>query len=294
MKKLFLISLIAFIQGSLIQSNAIFDYSHTKGERLNILAGSLSSYRAIIPYEYTKLNICHSTKIHKTEDTLGEILTGESFYSTGYIADTNEDKYCQTLCYNNFSDNQVKVIQKLIKRKYFTNWILDKLPAGLIIYNLETKTTFLKYFRGIPLGFIYKDQFYIYNHLQFHILLNNIDEDRYNVVGFNIFPMSIKHNKDKPVCEKNSKDVLKNLILPYQPLVEGNILFTYDVIFEYSDITLASRWDHYRVSKAGIHWTGILMTEIIVVFVSLFITYILKKNLTQDISSYNYKVSQLL
>ena len=292
MKTFLILSLITLFQGALIKSNAIFDYSHSKGEPLNILAGSLSSYRAIIPYEYTKLNICHSKKIKKSEDTLGEILTGESFYSTGYLANTNEDKYCETLCYNHFSQNQVKIIQTLIKRIYFTNWIIDKLPAGLIVYNLETKTSSLKYFRGIPLGFIYNDEFYIYNHLQFHILLNNVDEDRYNVVGFNIFPMSIKHNEDKSICVNQPKEILKNLYLPYQPLVEGKILFTYDVIYESSDITLASRWDHYRTSKAGIHWTGILITEIIVVFVTLFIVYILKKNLAQDISQYNYKISQ--
>ena len=292
MKQFFIISIFSLIQISLINSNPIFDYSHFKGEPLNILAGSLSSYRAIIPYEYTKLNICHSQRIKKSEDTLGEILTGESFYSTGYIANTNQDKFCETLCYNTFSETQVKVIQKLIKRRYFTNWIIDKLPAGLIIYNLETKTSSLKYFRGIPLGFIYNNEYYIYNHLQFHILLNNVDEDRYNVVGFNILPMSIKHNKDKPICVKEPKDMLNNLNLPYQPLVEGDILFTYDVVYEYSDITLASRWDHYRTSRAGIHWTGILITEIIVIFVSLFIVYILKKNVNQEISLYNYKVSQ--
>ena len=284
---------LAFMKGSILNSNSIFDYSHSKGEPLNILAGSLSSFRAIIPYEFTKLNICHSKKIKKTEDTLGEILTGESFYTTSYITNTNEDIFCQVLCYNSFSETQVKVIQKLIKRRYFTNWIVDKMPAGLISYNYREKTTSLKYFRGIPLGFFYNGQFYIYNHLQFHILLNNVDEDKYNVVGFNILPMSIKHNAEKPICMKEPKDTLKNLNLPFQPLTQGNILFTYDVIYEYSDITLASRWDHYRTSRVGIHWTGILITEIIVIFVTLFIVYILRKNLNQDISSYNYKVSQL-
>ena len=84
----------------------------------------------------------------------------------------------------------------------------------------------------------------------------------------------------------------KNLNLPNQPLVVGKILFTYDVVYEYSDITLASRWDHYRTSKAGIHWTGILITEILVVAATLTIIYILKKNLTKDKSEYNYRVSQ--
>ena len=292
MWKIFLLSLLSFIDTGLIKSNSIFDYSHSKNEPLNILAGSLSSFRAIIPFEYTKLNICHSKKISKTEDTLGEILTGESFYTTGYLANTNEDNYCQILCYNSFTETQVKVIKKLIRRRYFTNWIVDKLPAGLIVYNKEEKTTSLKYFNGIPLGYYLDNEYYIYNHLQFHILLNKLANDKYNVVGFNILPLSIKHDGEKPVCAKDSKTILDNFNLPNQPLTEGNILFTYDVIYEYSDITLASRWDHYRTSKAGIHWTGILITEIIVIFITLFIIYILNKNLNQDIYSYNYKISQ--
>ena len=47
--------------------------------------------------------------------------------------------------------------------------------------------------------------YYIYNHLQFHILLNKVDDNRYNVVGFNILPMSIKHDNDKPQCATNLK-----------------------------------------------------------------------------------------
>ena len=275
-----------------IKSNKIFDYSHAKGEPLNILAGTLSSRRAIIPFEYTKLNICQSTKIKKAEDTLGEILTGESLYMTGYKANTNEDAFCKILCYNSFTETQVKAIQKLIKRRYFTNWIVDKLPAGLISYDKQTKTSAIRYFNGIPLGFYLNNQYYIYNHLQFHILLNKINDDRYNVVGFNIFPMSIKHKDNTSQCSKESSGVLKNLNLPNQPLVTGKILFTYDVVYEFSDITLASRWDHYRTSKSGIHWTGILITEILVVVATLTIIYILKKNLSKDINEYNYRVSQ--
>ena len=290
--KLIFVLLIFVKELYLIKSNKIFDYSHAKGEPLNILAGTLSSRRAIIPFEYTKLNICQSTKIQKAEDTLGEILTGESLYMTGYRAITNEDSFCKTLCYNSFNEAQVKAIQKLIKRKYFTNWIVDKLPAGLISYDKQTKTSAIGYFNGIPLGFHQNNQYYIYNHLQFHILLNKLNDDRYNVVGFNIFPMSIKHKESKPECSKESSGVLKNLNLPNQPLVVGKILFTYDVVYEYSDITLASRWDHYRTSKAGIHWTGILITEILVVAATLTIIFILKKNLTKDISEYNYRVSQ--
>ena len=86
MKIIFLLSIFAIIRSGFIGSNKIFDYSHAKGEPLNILAGSLSSNKDIIPYEYTKLSICQSKKIKKAEDTIGEILTGESLYTTGYKA----------------------------------------------------------------------------------------------------------------------------------------------------------------------------------------------------------------
>ena len=271
------------------KSNSIFDYSHAKGEDLEILAGSLSSRRAIIPYGYTKLNICQSRKIISVEDTLGEILTGESYYTTGYKAKTNEDQLCQVLCYNHFSEKNIKIYEKLIKRRYFSNWIVDKMPAGRIVYNQETKQTSLKYFQGIPLGFFIDGKIYIYNHLQFHILLNKIDEDKFNVVGFNVLPMSIKHDNDKPICATELKLLFNK---PFQPLEEGNILFTYDVIYEYSDITYATRWDHYKPSKEKIHWAGIYISELLVALVSIFVVIILKKNVKGDIDSYNYRVSQ--
>ena len=287
---LFVLILNQFVS---IYSLPILDYSHDKGEPLSILAGSLSSRRGIIPYGYTRLNICQPQRLVKAEDTLGEILTGEVLYTTDYIANTNEDQFCQILCYNTFDEKTVNLIKRLIRRRYFTNWIVDKLPAGLLLYNKESKQTSLKYFNGIPLGYVENGVFYIYNHYQFHILLNKIDDDKYNVVGFNIMPISIKHNKEQEVCAKEEKSVLQNLEKDPQPLVEGNILFTYDVVFEYSDITLASRWDHYKTTRVGIHWAGIVISEVLIVIISAIIVIILCRNLSVDISSYNYRVSQL-
>jgi len=292
-KRYSILLLFYLTQFVLINTTSILDYSHDKGEPLSIQAGSLSSRRGIIPYGYTRLNICNSQKVIKAEDTLGEILTGEVLYTTNYIANTNEDEFCQVLCYNTFDEKTVKLIKKLIRRRYFTNWIVDKLPAGLILYNEETKQTSLKYFNGIPLGYHKDGVFYIYNHYQFHILLNKIEDDRFNVVGFNIMPISIKHNKEEAICAKDPKSILQNLEQEPQPLVEGNILFTYDVVFEYSDITLASRWDHYKTARAGIHWSGIILSEVLIVVISIIIVMVLCRNLRSDISSYNDRVSNL-
>lgn len=131
--------------------------------------------------------------------------------------------------------------------------MVDKLPAVLILYNEETKQTALKYYNGFPLSYIKDWEFYIYYHYQIHILINKIEDDRYNVVSFNILLLSKKHNKEEAVCPKDSKSIFLNLEKDSQPLVEGYILFTYDDVYEYSDITLASRLGSYKMAPADIH-----------------------------------------
>ena len=285
--------ILFFTKIILICSNSGIIYSHRAGEYIDILAESISSKRAIIPYGYTKLNIFNSKKFRKAEDTLGGIILGESYYTTGYFAKINEDKICHILRYNNFSEKSVILYKNLIERRYFTNWVVDKLPPGLIIFDKETKKTSIKYSYGVPLGFSVDNKYYVYNHLQFHILLNKINKEKFNIVGFNILPISIKHEQNKSICQKQSEELLKNFNLPFQPLEEGNILFTYDVIFEDSNITFASRWDHYKVSKSSIHWTGIIISSILVCLITGYIIYLLRKNINSDINSYNYKLPLL-
>ena len=123
----FLILIISFY---FTKSDGIFDYSHLEESHLFIQAGPLSSKKSIIPLDYNKVGICESNKIIKAEDTLGEILTGQTLYTTGHIAHTNINKYCEILCNNDFGDTTT--IKNLIKRKYFANYYLDKLPAGLM------------------------------------------------------------------------------------------------------------------------------------------------------------------
>ena len=106
-------------------------------------------------------------------------------------------------------------------------------------------------------------------------------------------PISIKHNKEKAICAKESKSILENLEKEPKPLEEGNILFTYDVVYEYSDITLASRWVHFKTVRAGIHWTGIILSEVWVIVISISICLFLCRNLKNGTTSYKYRVSNL-
>ena len=275
---------------NLINTKGILDYSHDIGTELQIQAGSLSSINGVIPFSYEKLKICDITKVIRAEDTLGEILTGETIFNTGYIAKTGTDSLCEILCYNQFDQESINLIQSLIKKDYFINWYLDKLPAGLISYNIQSNITSIDFFKGIPLGYIENDQYYIYNHLQFHILINEVDKKKYNIVGFQILPMSIKHDGESAVCSKVLRNILKNLNQEKQLLTDNKILFTYDIIFEKSDISFGLRWDHYKTSNTSIHWIGIVLSQSIIIGLTLVIIIVLVKNIRTEIDQYNIQI----
>ena len=272
-----------------IFSKGILDYSHEFGSELQIQAGALSSINGIIPFSYEKLKICDIKKVVKAEDTLGEILTGEKIFNTGYVAKTGNNSLCEVLCYNQFDQESSHLIKTLIKSNYFINWYLDKLPAGLINYNKEKKTT-IDYFKGIPLGYMENDKFFIYNHLQFHILINEINDEKFNVVGFNILPISINHNGEKEICAKETKQLLDNFNIEPQPLTQEKILFTYDIIFEKSNNTFALRWDHYKTSNTQIHWIGIFLSQIVIFGLSIIIIMVLVKNINTEVDMYNNQI----
>ena len=290
--------LFIIIYISSINSSSIFDYSHLEGSSINIQVGKLSSNNYIIPYSYNRLKICNLKRIKKAEDNLGEILTGEDLYISEYTANINENKFCEILCNNHFRKNTIRKIKRLIDRNYYSNWYVDKLPAGLIYYNYDTKKTDINYFYGIPLGKKEKDKYIIYNHLHFKILINKISEKRYNVVGLGILPMSMKHNGTNAICEKRYDEDFnfKSIVKEHEVLNNDDnqtILYTYDIVFEYSNITFASRWDHYKSSDTKIHWTGIIISTLILIILTIIIAFLLTKIIKKDIDNYNYQVVQI-
>ena len=285
----FILILLLFIS---INTKGILDYSHDIDSELQIQSGALSSINGIIPFSYEKLKLCDVKKIVKAEDTLGEILTGEKIFNTGYMAKTGNDLFCQILCYNQFDAESLILTQTLIKKNYYINWYLDKLPAGLIKYDKEKNETIIDFFKGIPLGYFENEEYYIYNHLQFHILINEIDKYKFNIVGFQILPMSIKHDNENPVCSKTSKDLLENFNKERQILSDNRILFTYDIIFEKSNITFAFRWDHYKTLNTSIHWIGILLSQTIILGLTLTIIIVLLKNIRTEINQYNNQITR--
>ena len=236
--KILILFFTIFSQIPLSLQFKIFDYSHLENSQLYIQVGPLTSKNSDINYQYISLGRCDSKTVIKGENTLNEILTSQKLYTTNYIINTNINKYCQILCYNNFGDLYSNLMKGLIKRKYVINYYLDKLPAGYMSYNSETKEINIEYNTGIPLGEVKNNHYIIYNHLQFHILLHEINDKKFEIVGFNILPLSIKHDEKNPICKEKQNENFSNENNEKQMITGGGkFLYTYDIIFEKSNIT---------------------------------------------------------
>ena len=270
--------------------NKIFDYSHKVGDKITIQIGALTSVTNIMPYNYYRLGICKPDKFKREEDTLGELLSGNTLYKSDYEVIMNKTEYCKVLCTESFDAKKINTITMIYQRKYMSNWYADKLPAGLKKVYSPTNSS-IDYNSGVP--FAYQatvngiEQLYLYNHLQFRIQIHKTGEDSYEIVGFNILPMSIEQS-NKTLCAY--KDNLYKL--NKQKLQEGDVIFSYDVIFEESELTMASRWDYYKESTKDIHWFGVIIGNIIVFILSFLVIVIFCRTIKKDADMYNIKIGK--
>ncbi|KAK4396918.1 Transmembrane 9 superfamily member 7 [Sesamum angolense] len=143
-----------------------------------------------------------------------------------------------------------------------------------------------------------KDQsYFINNHLNFKVKYHpDPDADTARVVGFEVTPLSINHhykkwnenNTELSTCKHGIQTVLQPGILPQEIDADKEIVFTYDVSFESSDIRWASRWDMYlHMNDDQIHWFSIINSLMIVLFLSGMVAMIMARTLYRDIAKYN-------
>jgi len=294
---LFCLFLILKISGSLIVKDF---YTHKENASIQLTVGSMNSIETQIPFEYYYLDICPPEKVLLEPDNLGEILTGDRSYYSKYEFNIGQSEYCQELCEKKLNKMNVNLIQWMIKRNYTVNWYADKLPAGLKFENGEKVD--VHYLSGVPLGYqqhaVDGDDTIFYNHLTFTILIHKESggkdsENLYTIVGFNIQPFSIHQNKEiGKKCSLNKENFNKNFRTEKQKLEEGDILFTYDVIFETSNVPFSSRWDHYlHIHNDNIHWFSLINSSLVIVILSFTILHIFMRALKKDIEIYNTRVT---
>lgn len=262
----------------------------------------LSSVRTQLPYEYYSLPYCKPKKIIDSAENLGELLRGDRIENSVYEVRMLEDQQCKVSCKIDALDKtQAKQFQEKVTFDYRVNMILDNLPVAMVKMESNEDTMVKTYDRGFPVG--YKEggdqqsQYFVNNHLRLTILYHSDpDSGLSRIVGFEVEPFSVKHtyafwddsDTNLQTCTP-SRGVYVSHSMEPQPIAEGEeIVFSYDVLFEASDIRWASRWDTYLLMRdEQIHWFSIVNSSMIVLFLSGMVAMIILRTLHKDISNYN-------
>uniref|UniRef100_A0A3P8Y9N1 Transmembrane 9 superfamily member n=1 Tax=Esox lucius TaxID=8010 RepID=A0A3P8Y9N1_ESOLU len=274
---------------------------------VEIKAVKLTSSRTQLPYEYYSMPFCRPAEVVYKAENLGEVLRGDRIVNTPYTVLMTQDKKCETVCAKKtLTVEQSKLVAERIQEEYYVHLIADNLPVAtrLEFYPNremgaeEEKKDMVKdvqFEHGYRLGFTDNAKFYLHNHLSFIIYYHKekLEEEQvhnYRVVRFEVVPQSVKVEDlkadDKGACilPEASGSAPQEI----DPSKENQVLFSYSVHWEESQVKWASRWDTYlTMSDVQIHWFSIVNSVVVVFFLSGILSMIIIRTLRKDIANYN-------
>ncbi|KAL3928028.1 MAG: hypothetical protein SGARI_005155, partial [Bacillariaceae sp.] len=282
------------------------------GDEVPMKVNAVTSIHTQIPKDYYRLPFCRpSDGPQMASENLGEFLTGNKIQSSAYSINMLTESFCDVVCQTELTKLDAAKLRLHIKYGYHNNWIIDNLPSAAVGLNTATGEKQKHYAGGFPIGFISSDtrKPFIFNHVNIVIDYHKADpeSDTYRVVGFAVEPMSIQHKfqgnynwdgeakegytKKLDTCKAN-QHMDRSMIQANQAVEEGaKILYTYDVVWNPSDVAWSSRWDIYlsedHLVPAQVHWYSITNSILVVLFLSLLVISILVRNLRRDIAAYN-------
>lgn len=205
------------------------------------------------------------------------------------------------LCRKKHKKADIEMFKQMIDAEYRVHWLLDNLPVAVRNDELGYVS------RGYPIGFLAnggskksKSKHYLFNHVRIIVRFNEVDGQGATIVGFEVVPFSIKHSYDSSTGAFSKDTVLStcNQFMPaafnperFQPVESSDeeIIYTYDVKWERSDLTWTNRWDVYLRGNPEdeIHYFSIINSLMIVLFLTGVVAMIMLRTLRQDITSYN-------
>lgn len=273
----------------------------------------LTSSKTQLPYEYYNLPFCAPDPIVYSGENLGEILGGDKIQNTLFEIKMNENESCKILCRKQYNEKEAKQFVEKIEEDYNVNFLLDGLPAATQVPISNTEITLKIYEHGYRVGGTIivtgddgKDnknipnQHFLYNHIRITVKYHNPDPESSaaRVVGLEIEPFSVRHkykgkwSDDAPpkICQE---ELVHNFDGNYPQKIDGptEVIWTYDVQWEQSDVKWASRWDVYLSMNNRyddeVHWFSIINSLLIVIFLSGMVAMIMLRTLHRDLARYN-------
>ncbi|KAF7272785.1 hypothetical protein GWI33_014458 [Rhynchophorus ferrugineus] len=267
-----------------------------KGDLIEVKAVKMTSIHTQLPYEYYSLPFClpkgGASAIHYKSENLGEVLRGDRIVNTPYIVKMAESTPCTLLCHTpdgpmHWSVGESQMFVDRIQHDYFVHLLVDNLPSARPRGTQDSKP--VEYEHGYRLGTIVGDKSIINNHLQFKLSYHQPQPGVYRVVGFSLNAKSVSMN-DIKFDEKTKQCNFASNANPQlvDPVTGTKLFFTYEIEWEESSVSWASRWDTYlAMTDAQIHWFSIVNSIVVIFFLSGILTMIMVRTLRKDIAKYN-------
>ncbi|KAG4195183.1 hypothetical protein ERO13_A06G097700v2 [Gossypium hirsutum] len=273
-----------------------------KGDPLYVKVNKLTSTKTQLPFSYYSLPYCQPERIVDNAENLGEVLRGDRIENSPYEFKMREPRMCNIVCRKVLDKKTAKAFKEKIDDEYRVNMILDNLPLVVPVrrFNQENGVVYQHGFhvglKGRYAGSKEEKQF-INNHLTFTVKYHKDPHaDSARIVGFEVKPFSVKHEykgewNEKTrltTCDPQAKRAVTSSESPQEVEETREIIFTYDVEFQESDVKWAYRWDTYLLmADDQIHWFSIVNSLMIVLFLSGMVAMIMLRTLYRDISKYN-------
>jgi len=286
------------VEGFYLPGVAPRDYAD--GEKVELKVNKLTSTKTQLPFEYYALPFCQPDDVVNVAENLGEVLHGDRIMNSHYELKMGVEETCRVLCRKEMTNAEVQEFSTRIEEDYRVHWVMDNLPSATK-YLDETNPAkpVTIYDLGFPLGFRGSPDIpgtkagvnYLNNHLLLTIKYHkDASFEGSRIVGFEVEPSSIRHSYSG--AWKGTETTLStcggSTSTPLAMNAPGEVVFTYDVKWEFSDIKWASRWDTYLLmGDEQIHWFSIINSLMIVLFLSGMVAMIMMRTLHRDFNRYN-------
>lgn len=300
--------LFLFFRASCFYLPGVTPQDFHKGDLLRVKVNKLTSIKTQLPYSYYSLPYCRPKQIFDSAENLGEVLRGDRIENSPFEFKMREPEMCTILCRRVLDGKMAKDFKEKIDDEYRVNMILDNLPLVFPIQRNDQESSIV-YQHGFHVGLRGQyagskdEKHFIYNHLTFTVKIHKDPVTELSrIVGFEVKPYSVKHAyedswADKSTrlttCDPHAKRMVTNSDTPQEVEDKNEIIFTYDVEYQESDVKWASRWDTYLLmADDQIHWFSIVNSLMIVLFLSGMVAMIMLRTLYRDISKYNQLETQ--
>eukprot|EP00981_Chlorochromonas_danica_P007103 scaffold1559_cov176-Ochromonas_danica.AAC.4 len=297
---LFLISLFARSQGSYYLPGVAPNF-YQAGSTIPLKANKVTSTKTPLQYEYYDLPFCKKGRSRSRAENLGERLTGDTLTASPYELHLKDDKACVILCKKKHKKGEIEMFKQMIDGEYRVHWLLDNLPVAVRNDELGYVS------RGYPIGFLAngakkgKSRHYLFNHVRIIVRYNEAVDGAVTIVGFEVVPFSIKHQYDSGAGAFNKDSTVLSTCNQFSPAAfnperfqpvesaDEEIVYTYDVKWERSELAWTNRWDVYLKGNPEdeIHYFSIVNSLMIVFFLTGVVAMIMLRTLHKDITSYN-------